>query len=242
VSTTQTVSELDPRNLQRISKDFESRPTQAVLRWGLKTFSGGITLACSFGAEDVALVDMIVRLDPSVAIFYLDTGYLFPETLDVRDRIAKRYGIRPVAVAPSLTIEDQSVLLGPNLFARRPDLCCRLRKVEPLRNHLEKYQAWITGIRRDQAPTRANAGVVEWDGLFNLVKLNPLAAWTSDDVWEYIHAFDIPYNDLHDRDYPSIGCHPCTRPVRSGEDPRAGRWANFSSKECGLHTEAGPAE
>lgn len=239
----QTVTEIDPGELRQISNRFEERGPQDVLRWGIEQFRGGITLACSFGAEDVALVDMVMAIDRSVPIFYLDTDYLFPETIEVRDRIAAKYGVVPVAVKPLLTIAEQAVLHGPDLFGRQPDLCCKIRKVEPLRRHLGGFQAWVTGIRRDQAPTRANAGLVEWDKVFNLVKLNPLARWTSADVWAYIRAHKVPYNALHDRNYPSIGCLPCTRPVLPGEDPRAGRWANFAKKECGLHTEteAAPA-
>ncbi len=233
----QPVAEIDPKELQQISNQFEQRNPQDALRWGIEQFRGGITLACSFGAEDVALVDMIARIDRSVPVFYLDTDYLFPETIEVRDRIAAKYGMSPVAVKPRLTIEQQAALHGPDLFGRQPDLCCKIRKVEPLRAHLGNFQAWITGIRRDQAPTRANAGLVEWDKVFNLVKLNPLARWTSNDVWTYIRSHGVPYNLLHDRNYPSIGCFPCTRPVAPGEDPRAGRWANFAKKECGLHTE-----
>jgi phosphoadenosine phosphosulfate reductase len=242
VDVIQTVAEIDPAELQRQSSVFESKTPQDVVRWGVEKFRGGLTLACSFGAEDVALVDMVARIDPSVTVFYLDTDYLFPETFEVRDRIVARYGVRAVAVKPLLTIEEQAALHGPDLFARQPDVCCRIRKVEPLRRHLGGFQAWITGIRRDQAPTRANAGLVEWDKMFNLVKLNPLARWKSEDVWAYIRTHDVPYNALHDRDYPSIGCYPCTRQVKPGEDPRAGRWANFSKKECGLHTETGPAQ
>lgn len=237
----QTVAEIDPAELQQLSNEFESKTPQDVVRWGVDKFRGSLTLACSFGAEDVALVDMVARIDSSVTVFYLDTEYLFPETFEVRDRIVERYGIRPVAVKPLLTIEEQSSLHGPDLFARQPDACCRIRKVEPLRRHLGGFQAWITGIRRDQAPTRANSGLIEWDKVFGLVKLNPLARWKSEDVWAYIRTHDVPYNLLHDRSYPSIGCYPCTRQVKPGEDPRAGRWANFTKKECGLHTETGPA-
>ncbi len=233
----QSVTEIDPQVLQQISSRFEQKSPQDVLRWGIESFRGGITLACSFGAEDVALVDMIARIDPTVPLFYLDTDYLFPETLEVRDRIVARYGVKAVGVKPLLTIEEQAAQHGPDLFARQPDLCCTIRKVEPLRRHLGLFQAWVTGIRRDQAPTRANARLVEWDKVFNLVKLNPLAPWTSEDVWSYIRANDVPYNVLHDRNCPSIGCQPCTRPVQPGEDPRAGRWANFAKKECGLHGE-----
>ncbi len=240
----QSVTDIDPSELQRISTEFEQKSPQDMLRWGVEQFRGGITLACSFGAEDVALVDMIARIDRSVPIFYLDTDYLFPETLEVRDRIVAKYGVRVIAARPLLTIEEQSAQHGADLFGRQPDLCCKIRKVEPLKRHLGDYRAWITGIRRDQAPTRANAGLVEWDKLFNLVKLNPLAKWTWQDVWAYIRANDVPYNVLHDRNYPSIGCWPCTREVKPGEDPRAGRWANFAKKECGLHTEseAAPAQ
>lgn len=242
VDVIQAVAEIDPAELQHQSSVFESKTPQDVVRWGVEKFRGSLTLACSFGAEDVALVDMVARIDPTVTVFYLDTDYLFPETFEVRDRIVARYGIRAVAVKPLLTIVEQAARHGADLFARQPDVCCKIRKVEPLRRHLGGFQAWITGIRRDQAPTRANAGLVEWDKVFNLVKLNPLARWKSEDVWAYIRSHDVPYNALHDRNYPSIGCYPCTRQVKPGEDPRAGRWANFSKKECGLHTETGPAQ
>jgi phosphoadenosine phosphosulfate reductase len=237
VEVIQSVTEVDRDELQRVSKELEEKGSQEVVRWGIERFRGGITLACSFGAEDVVLADMVARVDSSVPLFYLDTDYLFPETLEVRDRVIAKYGLRVVATRPLLTIEEQAAQHGPDLYGRQPDLCCKIRKVEPLKRHLAGHRAWITGIRRDQAPTRANAGLVEWDKMFNLVKLNPLAKWTSDDVWAYIRANDVPYNTLHDRNYPSIGCWPCTREVKPGEDPRAGRWANFEKKECGLHVE-----
>ena len=238
----QTVKPTDPNELETIAARYEPQTPQEVLRWGIETYKKtGITLACSFGAEDVALVDMLARIDPSIPVFYLDTDYLFDETIEVRDRIAVRYGIQPVAVKPALTIAEQAAQHGADLFGRQPDLCCKIRKVEPLRAHLSGFSAWVTGIRRDQAPTRANARKVEWDKAFNLVKLNPLAPWTSEEVWAYIRANEVPYNALHDRNYPSVGCHPCTRQVQPGEDPRAGRWANFEKKECGLHVETQPA-
>lgn len=231
----------DPEEIGRVALRFAGQRPQQVLQWGIDRYREGITLACSFGAEDVVLVDMLARIDRSIPIFYLDTDYLFPETLTVRDRLVERYGIRPVAVRPALTIEQQASRHGADLFGRRPDLCCSIRKVEPLRKHLTGYRSWITGIRRDQAPARANAGLIEWDALFNLVKLNPLAHWTAAEVWDYVRANDVPYNELHDRNYPSIGCRPCTRQVLPGEDPRAGRWAKFTKKECGLHQQTEPA-
>jgi phosphoadenosine phosphosulfate reductase len=213
----------------------EGRGPEDVLRWAAERFGRGAALACSFGAEDCVLVDMAARVAPDVDVFYLDTRLLFPETYATRDRLIERYGIRPLPVTPRLTLEEQAAEFGPALWSRDPDLCCHLRKVEPLSGFLAGRAAWITGIRREQSPTRANAPLVEWDERFGLVKCNPLALWRWSDVWDYIRAHQVPYNPLHDRGYPSIGCRPCTRPVRPGEDPRAGRWPGFAKTECGLH-------
>jgi|SRR5579884_3542789 len=224
--------------LKALSASFEGRPPWDVLRYALEQYSGRIILACSFGAEDVALVDMIQKIDRSVPLFYLDTGFLFPETIDVRDRIVARYSLQAdhvIQVTPELTPDAQAERYGDGLWLREPDRCCNLRKVEPLTRVLQRYAAWITGIRRDQAPSRAQAGLIEWDQKFALVKVNPLATWTADDVWTYIRLHEVPYNALHDRGYPSIGCTHCTSSVVPGEDPRAGRWRNFGKTECGLH-------
>lgn len=217
-------------------RELEGRPPQAVLEWALTTFGPDeIALACSFGAEDVALVHMASRIRPGVRVFYLDTQLLFPETYQTRDRIAARYDIRLEQVLPALSVEEQARRYGEALWARDPDACCRLRKVEPLEGVLKGLKAWITGIRREQAPTRAGAREVEWDRKFGLVKVNPLVRWTWDELWGYIRANEIPYNPLHDQGYPSIGCIHCTRPVKPGEDLRAGRWSGFAKTECGLH-------
>ena len=224
--------------LKAISDSFESKQPWDVLEYALKTYSQHIILACSFGAEDVALVDMMHRIDPNAPLFYLDTDFLFPETIDVRDRIIARYGLKPAQVIQmksQLTPDQQAAQYGPALWASKPDQCCELRKLEPLSRILANYHAWITGIRRDQAPTRANAGLVEWDRKFNLVKVNPLVRWSSEEVWTYVQLHEVPYNALHDRHYPSIGCTHCTAPVLPGEDPRSGRWKNFGKTECGLH-------
>jgi phosphoadenosine phosphosulfate reductase len=181
---------------------------------------------------------MIQRINPRTPLFYLDTDFLFPETYELRDRIVQQYGLAPaqvIQVKSRLTPEQQAAEYGEALWVRDPDRCCELRKVEPLIRILGGYRAWITGIRRDQAPTRAQARVIEWDQKFGLVKVNPLAAWTTADVWTYIKANGVPYNPLHDRHYPSIGCTHCTAPVLPGEDPRSGRWKNFGKTECGLH-------
>ncbi|MCG0238778.1 MAG: phosphoadenylyl-sulfate reductase [Firmicutes bacterium] len=207
-----------------------------VLRWALGAFPPDrIAIACSFGAEDVVIVHMAAQILPGVRVFYLDTDLLFPETYATRDRVAARYPIRLEQVRPALSLEEQARRYGDDLWARDPDLCCSLRKVEPLRGVLAGLWAWITGIRREQSPTRAHAREVEWDKKFGLVKVNPLVRWTWEEVWGYIRGNEIPYNPLHDRNYPSIGCIHCTRPVKPGEHFRAGRWAGFQKTECGLH-------
>ena len=211
---------------------------QDVLKEAIKRYAPKIVLACSFGAEDVVLVDMVHRIDPAIPLFYLDTDFLFPETYATRDRIIQQYALQPaqvLQVRSLLTPDQQAAQHGPALWSTEPDRCCQLRKVEPLTRVLKGYEAWITGIRREQSPTRANAGLIEWDGKFQLVKVNPLARWTWADVWTYIKVYEVPYNPLHDQNYPSIGCTHCTAPVAPGEDPRAGRWKTFTKTECGLH-------
>lgn len=225
--------------LKEISNGLEGKDPEDAIRWAIAHFYPDLALACSFGPEDVCLVDMQTKINLSVKIFYLDTDLLFKETYDVRDRLIKKYGISPIQYRPAITLEEQAKTHGDKLWAANPDLCCKIRKIEPLMEALKGLKCWITGIRREQAPTRANAQVVEWDKKFNMVKVNPLVSWTIKDVWNYIHKHDVPYNILHDRNYPSIGCAPCTKPVKSGEDPRAGRWAGFQKTECGLHTNKG---
>ncbi|MBM4120083.1 MAG: phosphoadenylyl-sulfate reductase [Nitrospira sp.] len=224
--------------LKALSDSFESKQPQDVLAYALKQYGSNILLACSFGVEDVVLVDMIQKIAPRTKLFYLDTDFLFKETHDVKDRVIARYGLKPeqiIQMQSLLTPEQQAAQYGDALWSRTPDQCCQLRKIEPLTRVLKGYAAWITGIRRDQAPARAGAGLVEWDQKFNLVKFNPLAKWKAEDVWGYIKVYDVPYNELHDRNYPSIGCTHCTAPVMPGEDPRSGRWKNFAKTECGLH-------
>jgi phosphoadenosine phosphosulfate reductase len=221
--------------LQRLNLEFERQSPQDVLIYAIGKYFPEIVLASSFGAEDVALVDMVHRINPRTPILYLDTDFLFTETYATRDALIRKYGIAPIQIKSQLTPEQQAEKLGAKLWERRPDECCRQRKVEPLARALASYKAWITGIRRDQSPSRATASLVEWDPQFQLIKFNPLARWTTDDVWAYIKVHQVPFNPLHDQGYPSIGCTYCTRPVQPGEDPRAGRWAGFAKTECGLH-------
>jgi len=220
--------------INQAADEFEHKSPQELLSWAVERFPN-ITLACSFGAEDVVLVDMLQKVSPKSDIFYLDTNVHFQETYETRDRLQQHYGLEFVHVLPKLTLEQQAAEHGEELWKSNPTQCCNIRKVDPLTDILSNYDAWITGIRRDQAPTRANARKVEYDVKFGLVKFNPLADWTSEDVWNYIRTNHIIYNPLHDRNYPSIGCEHCTRQVAVGEDPRAGRWAGFEKTECGLH-------
>lgn len=220
------------------SESFESKPPQEALAAVIERYAPKIVLACSFGAEDVVLVDMVHRINPTIPLFYLDTDFLFPETYATRDRIIKHYDLKPdqvLQVKSLLTPERQAQVHGEALWKSDPDRCCQLRKVEPLARALKGFDAWITGIRREQAPSRANAKLIEWDSKFELVKVNPLVNWTWADVWTYIKVYEVPYNELHDRNYPSIGCTHCTTPVMPGEDPRSGRWQGSAKTECGLH-------
>ncbi len=198
-----------------------------------------LTFATGFGAEGCVLIDLIVRLGLDIDLFTLDTGVLFPETYELWKRLEARYGVTIRGVEPVQTIDAQALTLGPALWSRDPDRCCELRKIRPLRAALAGFDGWITAIRRDQTPERASARIVETDKKFGLLKVNPLVAWKHDDVWAHIYANDVPFNPLHDRGYPSIGCSPCTSAVQPGEDPRTGRWRGAAKNECGLHTDAG---
>ncbi len=209
---------------------------ERVLAWAFDTFGDGVAISSAFGAEGMVLIDIASRVRQNFRIFTLDTEFLFPETYNLMDQVEQRYGITIERVYPLNSPEEQERLHGPALWQHNPDQCCNLRKVEPLQRKLGELQAWVTSIRRDQTATRAGAGKIEWDQKFGLVKVNPIVDWSSKQVWQYIREHDVPYNELHERDYPSIGCTHCTRAVRPGEDPRAGRWAGLSKTECGLHT------
>ncbi|MBX3349386.1 MAG: phosphoadenylyl-sulfate reductase [Nitrospira sp.] len=225
-------------DFKTLSDSFEAKSPQDVLAYAIETYHPRIVLACSFGAEDVVLVDMVHRMNPDIPLFYLDTDFLFPETYATRDRIIERYQLKPaqvIQVKSLLTPQKQAASYGDALWTSNPDQCCQLRKVEPLTRVLQGYDAWITGIRRDQAPSRADAGLIERDQKFRLVKVNPLVRWSWTDVWTYIKIYEVPYNPLHDQNYPSIGCTHCTKPVMPGQDPRSGRWQGSAKTECGLH-------
>jgi phosphoadenosine phosphosulfate reductase len=208
-----------------------------VLAWAAERWPGKVTLATSFGVEDCVLISMAAQRGLSLSYFTLDTGVLFPETYELWRKIEAKYGVKVHPVLPAQTIAEQAVAHGDKLWAREPTRCCNLRKVEPLKQHLAGWSAWITAIRREQSKDRALADEVELDERFGLTKVNPLVRWTEKQVWRWVSDNDVPYNPLHDRGYPSIGCIHCTSPVKPGEDPRAGRWRGTEKTECGLHAE-----
>jgi phosphoadenosine phosphosulfate reductase len=218
------------------SAELETATPQEIIRWGVERFGRKLTMATAFGPEGCAIIHMLAEIGPQTHVFNLDTGYQFKETLELRDRIAVRYGIEVELKRPELTVEQYEAKHGGPVYKTNPDQCCLDRKISVLKAAAAGHHAWITAIRRDQSPDRARAAIVGWDKKFNLVKINPLANWTKKDVWKLIVDHDIPYNPLHDQGYTSIGCWPCTRAVMFGEDERAGRWSGFGKTECGLHT------
>jgi phosphoadenosine phosphosulfate reductase len=213
----------------------EAWKPERILEWAFDTFGDAVAISSAFGVEGMALIDIASRVRQNFRLFTLDTDFLFPETYNLMDQVEQRYGITIEKVYPLNSPEEQERIYGRALWESNPDQCCNLRKVEPLRRKLGELRAWITSIRRDQTMARASACKIEWDAKFGLVKINPIADWSSKQVWQYIREHDVPYNALHERNYPSIGCTHCTRAVRPGEDPRAGRWAGSSKTECGLH-------
>jgi phosphoadenosine phosphosulfate reductase len=221
--------------VERTQVVAESWTTQELLQWSFKTFGDRIEMASGFGVEGMVLIDIATRVNPKLQVFTVDTDFLFPETYDLIERTEQRYGVKVERLRSHLTPEDQAEIYGPALWSNNPDQCCSLRKVMPLVEKLSGLRAWITAIRRGQTATRAKARKVEWDEKFQLVKINPIVDWSSEQVWNYVRSHDVPYNPLHDSDYPSIGCTHCTRAVRPGEDARAGRWAGSQKTECGLH-------
>lgn len=227
-------------NLENTQILTETWNAQEVLQWAFRRFGKRVEMASGFGAEGMALIDIAARLNPDLRVFTIDTEFLFPETYQLIEIVKKRYGITVERVQPRLTPEAQEEVYGPALWSTNPDHCCALRKVEPLKEKLAGLRAWITAIRRDQTAARASARKVEWDQKFQLVKINPIADWTTKDVWNYLHEHDVPYNPLHDQNFTSIGCTHCTRAIRPGEDPRAGRWSGFQKTECGLHLTDAP--
>lgn len=222
--------------IKEASARLESATPQEILRWAIDRFPGRFTMATAFGPEGMVLIHMLAELAPETPIFNLDTGYQFPETLELRERVLQRYGIAVEMKRPVQTVAEYEAANGGPVYRTDPDRCCLERKIRVLHEAVVGMHAWASAIRRDQSPDRAQAAIVGWDKKFSLVKVSPLANWTKKQVWDLIVHQDIPYNPLHDQGYPSIGCQPCTRSILCGEDERAGRWSGLAKTECGLHS------
>lgn len=244
--------------LQLFPEEVETWPAERVVGWAAQQFGDGLVLTCSFGGGGIVLAHMLREIKADVPILFLDTGFHFPETLRFKEELSRRLDLNVVDVRPRLTVAEQAKWYGPDLFAREPDLCCRLRKVEPLASALIDLEAdaWMAALRRDQSPTRRHIRVAEEHVVAELaetapdgappaprsrrvVKVHPLASWTRADVWRYLERHRLPYHPLLDEGYTSIGCAPCTRPA-VGSDERSGRWAGTEKTECGLHTFTAP--
>jgi phosphoadenosine phosphosulfate reductase len=215
--------------IQELNQQFKDQPVADVLRFFIRNYKAKLGFSTSLGAEDQAITQIIASIDPGIYMFTLDTGRMFPETYDLLDLTQQRYKVQIRVFFPEQKAVEESV--------ENRKLCCQIRKIEPLKRALENKDFWISGLRREQSVTREDISLIEWDNLNNKIKINPLIDWNAEDLWDYIRQNNIPYNPLHDKGYPSIGCLPCTRAIEPGEDIRAGRWwwENPEMKECGLH-------
>ncbi|GHJ41047.1 phosphoadenylyl-sulfate reductase [Streptomyces sp. TS71-3] len=218
---------------ERAGRDLEEASAAEILSWAAETFGGRLCVTSSM--EDAVVAHLASRALPGIDVVFLDTGYHFPETIGTRDAVAAVLDVNVITLTPRQTVAEQDAQYGPRLHDRDPDLCCRLRKVQPLEEGLAGYDAWVTGLRRDESPTRAGTPVVAWDENRQKVKVSPIARWTQDDVDAYIEEHGVLTNPLLMDGYGSVGCAPCTRRLLEGEDARAGRWAGRAKTECGLH-------
>lgn len=222
--------------LQRESLLLENASPEEILQWTVDRYAPKFTMATAFGPEGMVLIHMLARIAPKTPIFNLETGYQFPETLELREEVKRRYGIEVELKRPATTVQQYEQINQGPVYTHDPNRCCADRKISVLKEAARGYLAWASAIRRDQSPDRAKAPIVGWDKKFGLVKVSPLANWSKQRVWGLITKEKIPYNPLHDQGYTSIGCWPCTRSILPGEDERAGRWSGFAKTECGLHT------
>lgn len=230
-----------PAHVDALAEEFESLSATEILRWAFARFGRFAAIGTSFQGAGLVTIHHAVSAGIPLPVFTIDTGLLFPETLELKSRLEKYFGIVIETLVPERTVEQQAAEVGPELWLRDPDLCCTLRKVEPLQKKLNQLDAWITGLRREQSAGRAEIQILElyeFDRIRekNILKINPLARWSRDQVWNYIRRHGIPYNPLADRGFGSIGCAPCTKALTSGQNDRAGRWIGFDKTECGIHT------
>jgi phosphoadenosine phosphosulfate reductase len=218
-----------------LASRFEDAPAEDLIAWAADAFGDRLVLTCSWQKQSSILFHLFAEIAPDVRIVELDTGLLFPEAYETRDRLIARYGLEVETIRPALSVAEQAEHYGDRLWERDSDRCCAMRKVAPLEQALIGMDSWVTGIRRSQSATRAAAKKVQLDERRGVVKVQPLVDWSDADCWRFIVDNQIPYNPLHDQGFPSIGCRPCTRQVHAGEEERAGRWAGTGKTECGLH-------
>lgn len=208
----------------------------SALQWAFDEYDDELVYACSFGVEGIVMIDLIASIKPTAQVIFLDTGLHFPETYALIEEVKKRYPALRISFRyPKLTVEEQAEQYGDKLWERQPDRCCYMRKVLPLKHVLDDALAWLSGLRREQSPTRAHMSFVNKDDTFTSIKICPLIHWTWQDIWNYVEEHQLPYNTLHDKGFPSIGCQPCTEPGDMVTGSRAGRWVNQNKTECGLH-------
>lgn len=227
--------------VQALNERFQNQPTEAILEWAWNEFGTRAAVGTSFQGAGLVTIHIARQRGFNFPIFTLDTGLLFPETVQLKSRLEDFFGTKIEALQPDLTVEQQEAAHGPELWKRDPDLCCATRKVMPLQGKLSELDCWITGLRREQSDTRSGIEFVELYSFDEatgrqIAKLNPMAAWSRKAVWDYLHQHKIPYNPLHDQGYRSIGCLPCTTKVADAQNERAGRWTGFNKTECGIHT------
>ncbi|GGE71192.1 phosphoadenosine phosphosulfate reductase [Priestia taiwanensis] len=223
-------------DVPKFEEENETKGALDVLKWAYDTYKEDIVYACSFGIEGIVLIDLIAQVNDSARIVFLDTGLHFKETYDVIEKVRTRYpSLRIEMKKPALTVEEQKEQYGDELWKHKPGRCCEMRKVIPLQETLSGKTAWISGLRKDQSPTRKYTKYVNRDYRFESLKVCPLVHWTWDEIWEYVRKYDLAYNVLHDQNYPSIGCEMCTLPTTDPNDHRAGRWSGMDKTECGLH-------
>jgi phosphoadenosine phosphosulfate reductase len=232
---------LTSAEVKTLNEQFAQQGTPEILRWAWDQFGARAAIGTSFQGAGLVMLHLAREQGLRFPVFTLDTGLLFPETSALKKRLEDYFGFAIEALEPDLTVEEQADVHGEDLWTRNPDLCCTVRKVLPLRDKLTDLDGWITGLRRQQSDTRSGIGIVEVyvfdeDSGREIVKVNPMAEWTREAVWKYLHQHKIPYNPLHDQGYRSIGCRPCTRQTANGENERAGRWIGFNKVECGIHT------
>jgi len=223
--------------IAELSEQFESATPQDILRWATETYGDKLAIVTSFQITGIVTLHMLQDIAPQTPVLTLDTGYLFPETYDLIDTLEEQYNLNLTRITPRQTTSQQDRDYGTRLWERNPDRCCHLRKTIPLRDALHGYEGWVTGLRRDQSPSRANTPIISTDTRTGLIKVAPFANWTDNMLWTYINAYELAYNPLHDMGYPSIGCWSCTKAVTEGDDARSGRWSNNGKTECGIHVE-----